>query len=144
VPVNCRSLEPIARSRLAPSWGISIADAYNVRAVLRDLTFDTHRRHSIPLHCLLCSVGTGDRGLVGSPGWALRALQRLRSAGSPAVVPGSALPELPMQEEPLLVRQVREISDAGDAQKKSVLRDMLAQQFPNIAGVVIFRDGRPD
>jgi hypothetical protein len=49
-----------------------------------------------------------------------------------------------MQEEPLLVRQVREISDAGDAQKKSVLRDMLAQQFPNIAGVVIFRDGRPD
>lgn len=49
-----------------------------------------------------------------------------------------------MREEPSLIRQAREISDIVDAQEKPLLRDMLAQQFPSIAGVVIFRDGRLD
>lgn len=143
VPTNCRSLEMAGRTRLASSWGISIADAYNVRAVLRDLSFDKHRQHSIPLHCLLCSMGTGDRGPAGSPGWALNALQQLRSRGAPTVVDSvSPLPVEPMLDEPPLIRQAREISGIEDMREKSAVRDMLAQQFPNIAGVLIFKDGQ--
>lgn len=145
IPANCRSLEMTERYRLASSWGISIADAYSVRAARRDLTFDTHRRHSIPLHCLLCSMGTGDRGPSGSPGWALDALQQLRGRSAPVVDDStSPLPDEPMREEPPLIRQARELSNIGDMREKSAVRDMLAQQFPNIAGVVIFRDGRSD
>jgi hypothetical protein len=73
VPATCRSLEMCGISPMPESWGVAVADAYRVRSVLDDQSFDTHRQHSIALHCLLCSSGLGSRLDLGSPGLALTA-----------------------------------------------------------------------
>ena len=41
------------------TWGVSIASAIAVRDARPNKTYDRHRLHSRPLHCLLCSGGTG-------------------------------------------------------------------------------------
>lgn len=73
---TCGSFSMISQA-LPESWGISFASAIAVRNSAPDKTFDHHRQHSRPLHCLLCSKGTGTYGFLGSAGAAAAALSEL-------------------------------------------------------------------
>lgn len=66
VPRTCRSL-PSNDPRQVLGFGMSVADASKVRSLLPDETFQTHKVHSIPLHCLLCTQGSGSRPSGGTP-----------------------------------------------------------------------------
>ena len=59
------------------TWGITLASAIAVQYEKPDRSFDCHRHHSMPLHCLLCSWGSGRQGAKGSAGAAAGALSRL-------------------------------------------------------------------
>ncbi len=79
IPNHCATI-PNAGLVMPESWGISIALAQDVRDALdpgNDQRFDTHSQHSIPLHCLLCSHGRGERPIAGAPGQVLRSLIQL-------------------------------------------------------------------
>lgn len=86
VPSNCHSLDITRSGPISETWGVSIAPAENVRKALNDVTFETHKAHSIPLHCLICSHAQGTPGPSGSPG---------RIAGNFALGTFSKMPGLP-------------------------------------------------
>lgn len=150
VPINCRSLGMVGKRSMPESWGISVADAHNVRAVLNDQSFDTHRQHSVALHCLLCSRGSGSRPTTGSPGLALAALRRLRELsargshvsedlGRPFPLPTEPFRELP--EVFQLARQIAAIENIAD---QEALRRKAAQRFTAVAGVVVLQDSESE
>lgn len=64
VPQKCCSLKSTDPNQVF-GFGISVAEAPIVERKLPDERFDTHRDHSIPLHCLLCSGGNSKRPLGG-------------------------------------------------------------------------------
>jgi hypothetical protein len=142
VPSRCRSLGPVAPSPMPDSWGISIASAEDVAAKLDDVSFDTHRLHSRPLHCLLCSGGTGSRGPFGSPG---RLATAFPNAGSPES-------SFPPHRDPGLPPGVRHGSDplfsaareyAGlDSERRRGLIERLKEKYPSVDGLVIMRDAK--
>ena len=66
VTARCGSLGPGDPDHIF-GFGISIAVADEVAATLPDQTFDSHKAHSIPLHCLLCTGSAVKRGSGGSP-----------------------------------------------------------------------------
>lgn len=66
VPKTCGSLDPDHMGQIL-GFGISVADAVAVRNMLPDETFKSHKIHSKPLHCLLCSQGGGVRPTGGTP-----------------------------------------------------------------------------
>ncbi len=146
IPDVCRSLPAADVFGAVPDcWGISIADAHMVRQALNDQTFDTHRQHSLPLHCLLCSGGRGVRPVGGSALLALGGLDRLKRRGGRAPdgpVPGGddIAPLVMFGEPPALFREalaiVREESDEVRAER--TLR--LASEAPGVAGVVVLQD----
>ena len=127
--------------RCPESWGVALASAIEVQRARPDKSFDRHKCHSMPLHCLLCSEGSGQQGAMGSPGAAAAALSRLfaRSAAtedlgsdfSPPFEPAAELPEIFRDAERL--HRSRHLDDEG----------MIAEfgaEFPGLAGAVIFRD----
>lgn len=77
IPQICRSLRP-GDPDLVHGFGISLAGAHAVAAKLPDESFDTHSGHSIPLHCLLCNLGSGTRPAGGTPELAASSIARLR------------------------------------------------------------------
>ncbi len=132
IPLNrCPSLLSAGPNvSLLESWGISLADAYAVRSVLDDQTFDTHRIHSSPFHCLLCSGGSGQN--LGSPLLALRTLERL------AVDPRERLLRLLDRAPPLFERALEIVRD--DHISRSAKEGGLERDFPSLAGVAVFQD----
>lgn len=139
VPANCQSLAMLS-SPMPDSWGVSLARAEDVVASLVDQTFDTHRKHSIPLHCLLCSGGTG----------------RAHPGGSPMAI---AAPRMSVQVPTTGRRRDPGPSEDGTWHRRHIIFDLayeaslsatfdgeppflsrLRKQFPNVAGVVIVRD----
>ena len=70
--------------RCLEGWGVALASTFDVRSAKPDESFDRYKCHSMPLHCLLCSEGSGRQGAMGSPGAAAAALIRLfvRSPGT--------------------------------------------------------------
>ena len=50
------------------SWGVALASAIEVRDARPNKRFDRHIGHSMPLHCLLCSRGSGKQGPMARPG----------------------------------------------------------------------------
>jgi hypothetical protein len=78
IPLSCHSLPPGDPGHIS-GFGISLAEADPVLAALPDEHFDTHCQHSIPLHCLLCSRGSGRKGSGGSPDAIAAALARFRN-----------------------------------------------------------------
>lgn len=143
VPETCQSIFLAGTSQVPESWGVSFADAYQVRAVLNDQTFDTHRLHSRPLHCLLCSGGTGRRPAEGSPGLAGRTLRELRDILlEEGDIPSETPPALsePLRELPDLFAKAREITLVDDPHEQDRARRALAEQHPNLRGVVILKD----
>ena len=137
---SCGSLEMMANP-MPESWGIAIASAFAVRDARPDKTYDRHRVHSRPLHCLLCSRGKGRKNPLGSAGAAADALSELfEGAGiddglEPELIP----PFKPTRELPALFQEAVKIdrmrTTGGDAE----LADWTSE-FPGIAGVVIVQD----
>ena len=141
VPRNsCRTLG-LARSSIPESWGVSVASAFNVRRARSDKTYSRHRQHSLPLHCLLCSRGTGQQDAMGSAGAAATGLSMLFEGMSeddglgpdlvPPFEPKAGLPELFQNAERILQARAE-----GDRE----LFSGLGREFPGIAGAVIVRD----
>lgn len=137
---SCGTLGLI-RSSLLESWGVAVASAINVRKAKPDKTYDCHRHHSRPLHCLLCSRGTGQQYAMGSAGAAAAALSTLFEGTSeddglgpdlmPPFEPATELPELFQYAEH--IEQARAKGDTG-------LLSENRNEFPGIAGAVILRD----
>lgn len=134
VPAHCHSI-----AHPVESWGISLAAANKVKAIFDDYSFESHKLHSIPLHCLLCTNGEGHLGPSGSPNSVAAALNRLLSE-EPAF-PGG-LPEDPKQVvlptdrlNPLFSSVLRK----SDPNRPAKMR-LLANRHPNLAGVVVVQD----
>lgn len=137
---SCQTLGLI-QSSIAESWGVAIASAINVRKAKPDKTYDCHRHHSRPLHCLLCSRGTGQQNDKGSAGAAAAALSALFEGTSdddglgpdlmPPFEPTEGLPELFQYAE-----RIKQERSEGDTTFLSEFR----REFPGIAGAVIMRD----
>jgi hypothetical protein len=135
IPSACGSLPASdAFGHIPESWGVSIANAYTVRDVLDDQTFDTHRMHSKPLHCLLCSGGRGVRPAGGSPALAFQSLTALPRRGE-----AGPEPRLFPQPPELFQRALLAASE-GDRRLHSTTAEALGRDNPELAGVVILQD----
>lgn len=146
VPLHCGSLAPAPQSTLVKSWGVSVADAYAVRAALNDQTFDRHKRHSMALHCLLCSRGEGARPDGGSAELALVGLRRLRTLGREVIpVPGIDIPidilDTTLDRLPPIFEFALELVGADRFTPDDAATVAAAELYPNVDGVVILQDG---
>jgi hypothetical protein len=142
VPNNCTSLQMTNGAPMPESWGISIAEANKVLGTLPDQSFDKHRAHSIPLHCLLCSGGTGARGLFGTPGRVARQI----GAGDedwtfPSGTPGEPPPGVRRGTDPLF-DVAGEAAVIDSPEHRDYLIGQLREKYPGVDGVVIIRDGK--
>ncbi len=144
VPADCGSLEMAGLPNMIESWGITLAAAEVVRAALNDETFTTHREHSRPLHCLLCSGGGGVKPPRGSAESASRGIRELRSMGRGAA-------EFPFDTDgrdgpweglPPIFALAARLTEVADPLESDAVIAKLREQFPGVAGAVIFRDGR--
>lgn len=141
IPLSSCGTLGLIRSSLPGSWGVAVASAINVRKAKPNKAFDLHRYHSRPLHCLLCSGGTGQQNAMGSAGAAAAALSTLFEGASendglapdlmPPFEPATGLPELFQYAEEL--EQARAKGDTD-------LPSENWNEFPGIAGAVILRD----
>jgi hypothetical protein len=161
IPDHCQTLRTSAPGFPVESWGISVADAQVVNTTLPDKRFLTHRGHSMPLHCLLCSRAIGRRPAGGSPEAALRALARLAQLGRgrpmwPESEPedeehlarlavGDFDDEILLQERlraplPPIFDAVRRLDEIDDEDECERAVTALAADYPDLAGVVIMTD----
>lgn len=136
----CGTLGMMGSSR-PESWGVALASAFEVRAAKPDKNFDRHKENCRPLHCLLCSRGSGQQDAKGSAGAAATVLSELFqvpiSGGS--LVADSLPPIGARKGLPEIFRRAEEAREAGTEDVEGVL-DGIRREFPEIAGVVILRD----
>lgn len=137
VPRRCRSLPP-GDSDQIKGFGISLADAFAVHAVVPDETFDTHRGHSMPLHCLLCSKGSGVRSASGTPEMAAFGIAELRAL-SPRDAPDPDTLGLRQGLHPLVEFAIGVASLRGDRADHPE-----GDEVPGIAGVVVLKDAEEE
>jgi hypothetical protein len=142
VPSNCHSLDMTRSGPIPETWGVSIAPAENVRKVLNDVTFETHKAHSIPLHCLICSHGQGTPGSSGSPGriaenFSLGAFSKMPGLPSGDPDAGGGM----KKELHSIFRDALEAAEMGP-ENRAVWIDKLIDKYPTVAGVVVIRDGK--
>lgn len=123
------------------TWGVALASAIEVRRARPDKSFDHHRCHSMPLHCLLCSGGSGQQGAMGSPGAAAAALSRLfaRSASTDDLGSDLSPPFEPAAELPEIFQEAERVHRSGHLDDDGMIAEFSAR-FPGLAGAVIFRD----
>ncbi len=137
---SCGTLAGLRWSCLE-SWGIALASAIAVQHEKPDTSFDCHRHHSMPLHCLLCSQGSGLQGAKGSAGAAADALSRLFATGRDAgdsdldFVP----PFEPTTELPDLFQEAERVHPNRELDAPGMIADFHSRS-PDLAGVVIVRD----
>ena len=138
---SCGTLR-LMRSSSPDSWGVAIASAINVRNSRPNKTFDHHRCHSRPFHCLLCSLGTGRQHALGSAGAA--------AAGLSALFEGTNQDDLGMDlsipfEPTLGLPDFFQRVERAHQSRRENINEILAEfedEFPGIAGAVIVRDGQ--
>ena len=137
---SCRSLDMMANP-LPQSWGIAIASAIAVRDAWPVKTYDRHRVHSRPLHCLLCSKGTGRQGPLGSAGAAAAALSEMfdGTGADDGLRPDVIPPFEPTSELPALFQNAVKLHQMRPTGDEAGLADW-SSEFPGIAGVVIVQD----
>lgn len=144
----CGSLPHVGEPNLHEAWGISFADAIQVRYALdphSDQTFDTHAPISRPLLCLLCQHGHGDISPTGSPQAAFMAIRRLQAARKLRhIADVEFIREGP---EPVMVPQLPPVfAEAVDILREEVAgrrierTETLAARYPDLAGVMVTRD----
>ena len=141
IPLSSCGTLGLIRSSLPESWGVAVASAINVRKAKSNKTFDLHRHHSRPLHCLLCSGGTGQQNAMGSAGAAAAALSALFEGTSEddGLGPDLMPPFEPATELPDLFRYAEDIEQARAKGDTDLLYENRLE-FPGIAGAVILRD----
>ena len=127
--------------RFPESWGVALASAIKVRRARPDKSFDRHRCHSLPLHCLLCSHGSGKREAMGSAGAAAAALSRLfdGSADEDDLGPNLTPPFEPAAELPDIFREAERVHRSRHLYDEGMIAEFGAE-FPGLAGAAIFRD----
>ena len=137
---SCGTLD-MMNAHFPESWGVAIASAINVKNAHPIKTFDRHRNHSRPLHCLLCSEGTGRRTALGSAGAAASALSDLFEGTSEEDGLGDDLipPYEATRTMPELFRRAEGIEREREEDVDGAFAD-LRRDFPALAGVAIFRD----
>lgn len=136
VPETCGSL-PLGDPDQILGFGVSVADALSVKAALPDETFDRHRFHSIPLHCLLCSRGSGTRADGGTPEMSAFNIGRLRSAIARNPSDGDAL-GLRDGLHPIVELAL------GFAERRVEDGEIFGvEEFVGIDGVIVLRDAKP-
>lgn len=154
IPHRCATFPRSAPNFPIESWGISIAAAHRVAAELPDKSFDTHRLHSKPLHCLLCSRAIGVRPPSGSPQAALAAWKSLDPRPPPRPQDGMAEPSIGFaiggRDDPFegilhrplpeIFVQARRIANAENDELRERLVAEATADRPNLAGVVILTD----
>jgi hypothetical protein len=144
IPDRCGTI-PNAGLVMPESWGISVALAEHVRDALdpqNDQRFDTHSQHSIPLHCLLCSMASGERPPEGGPGQVLQSLRRLSGLREPrgeAVDTQRLAPRL-RATLPRLFELAMTAGRADTAEPGARRVEALARSYPRLAGVVVLQD----
>lgn len=150
LPKTCQTLPMIPGPIQDEAWGISFADAAQVRVALdpsNDQTFDSHCVHSRPLICLLCSGGSGARPPRGSPEAVFSALQQLRAmrrhgdAGETELVIRSPEPVI-LPRLPLMFAEAEAILADESPGRRQERIQVLSQQNPGLAGVMILRDSK--
>ena len=135
----CGLLRSISCS-LPESWGIAVASAFEVRNSKPDKSYDCHRDHSVPLHCLLCPKGSGDHGAMGSAGVAAAGLSRLfeGTVGEDVAGPELTPPFRPRRGLPEIFRYAEQLHRSRmERAEASVVEP--ESEFPGIGGVVILR-----
>lgn len=133
VPHSCGSL-PSGDPDHLHGFGVSLAEAHTVETNLPDETFDTHRGHSMPLHCLLCSGGRGTRPSGGTPELAASGIARL----SAAIARETRDPQhlgLRQGLHPLVEHAIGAASLRAEG-----IDDIEVEGGTDIAGVVVLRD----
>lgn len=149
IPDHCQTV-PNAGLAMPECWGVSVALAHDVRNALdphKEQRFDIHRLHSMPLHCLLCSIGRGERPADGGPALLQQSLVRLHGLRGRADLPGDA--ELPRsfrlrETLPPLFERAIAAGRADEEQPESRRVEALARSYPRLAGVVVMQDaGEP-
>lgn len=133
VPQTCGSLKPTDLNQIF-GFGISVAEAMIVERTLPDEQFDTHRNHSIPLHCLLCSAGNSERRLGGTPELVASGLRRLSGL---AQEEASEPRDFGLRQglHPAVVKALE-----FDDHEPDEVGSRTDPEFPNIAGVVVLED----
>jgi len=137
VPQICGSLPPGDPDHI-DGFGVSLADAHAVHATLPDETFDTHCGHSMPLHCLLCSGGSGARSAGGTPEMAAFGIARLRGQSSPEPGDPDAL-GLRQGLHPMVEFALGLVARRGEG-----VDHPQSDEVPGIAGVVVLRDAEQE
>jgi hypothetical protein len=136
---NCMSLS--SGQSQSEAWGISVADAFDVRELLPDQSFAAIMNVSYPLHCLLCSQGRPSMGPNGSPG-------AISDKMSQNMEPGPQGDRGNWQSRPGLpeyyhtARRFLELPK-GEAERDQIaaeLREKLSAANPDIDGIVILKD----
>jgi hypothetical protein len=133
LPKSCRSLEMLGSANDAEAWGISISSAAKVRDTLPDQSFDSHCANSMPLHCLLCSSGTGAKSQFGTPGNIYSRLTNSISQdfkSSPIEIRGFSQ----------IVHPIFAAAETAKQEFQPGLIETLRNEYPGVDGVVIFRD----
>jgi hypothetical protein len=144
IPDHCITVAK-AGLTMPECWGVSVALAQHVRDALdprSDQRFDTHSQHSIPLHCLLCSGGRGERPTEGGPGQVMNSLNRLirlRGLREGAVEPQRYNLRL-RRSLPLLFERALAAERADAEQPEGRRVEALARSYPRLAGVVVLQD----
>ena len=136
----CGTLDLI-QSTLPESWGVAIAPATAVHKARSKNTFDCHRHHSRPLHCLLCSGGIAQQHSLGSAGAAAATLSEMfeETSEEEKLWPGFATTFEPTTELPELFQRAERIHDERQGHTSEPPTDLL-DAFPGIRGVMIVRD----
>lgn len=137
---TCGSLRLISQS-VPECWGIAIASAFGVRNSKPDKRYERHRDHSLPLHCLLCSGGSGRRRAMGSAGAVAAALSRLfeGTLGDDEAGPELAPPFRPRRGLPEIFQFAERIHRARIESVERFAVDR-GRDYPGIGGAVIVRD----
>ena len=133
VPKQCLSLDDSAEIE---SWGISMADAYSVRRLLNDQTFDSHKVNSRPLHCMLCAGGASRRPAdFGSSALLHLALSRVSQWHRENV----GIKQLIEPPSPMVSGVIQAAINSEDAYFRN-FRNEIREGFPNLGGAIIFDD----
>jgi len=134
----------------AECWGCSAADAYAIRALLPDKTFDTLRDVCFPWLCLLCAretAGDADRDLPDRVSKALLQLEVLSTERVPALRDTASRPPFPQRvwkEPPPYFERSQAIGTDTSPQLQEMLVRTLQSENPDLDGIVLATEVEPE